>query len=212
MPNIETMPLKIYIRNKPLFLCSVLNDGLNTLIHRPDYIFMDELSNLAIKTMLKELALPEMSGGILYHSDLAALKKAVFHKFEVIQAGGGLVLNENKDVLMMFRRGFWDLPKGKLDEGETLENCALREVQEETGLRTLQLIKALTATYHTYEQGTHHILKESHWFLMEATSSETLIPQTEEDITEIKWVPQSELPQYKENTYPSIMEVLQFLK
>lgn len=206
------MTLKIYIRNKPLYLCSVVDDSMTALIHRSDYIFIDELSTLAIKTMLRELTLPEINGGVFYHEDLEALQKAVFKKFELIKAGGGLVLNEKKEVLMMFRRGYWDLPKGKMDDGESIETCAVREVQEETGLKTLARIKPLTLTYHTYEQGTHHILKESHWFLMEAQSTETIIPQTEEDITEIKWVPQNDLPQYESTAYPSIVDVLQLLR
>jgi len=110
---------------------------------------------------------------------------------------------------MIFRRGFWDLPKGHIDEGETLEACAIREVQEETGIQALEIIKPLTITYHTYEQGAHHILKESHWYLMSTPADSQLIPQTEEDIEQIEWVASEKLEAYIAKAYPSIRNVIQ---
>ncbi len=204
------MYLKIYINNKPLYLCDELNDPLNLLIHNPDNVFIDELDSHAVKTMLREMQQPKIETGIFLHNDIEKLKKAFFKKFEIIQAGGGLVQNEHKEILMIFRRGFWDLPKGKLDEGETLEECAVREVKEETGLKTIQLKKLLTVTYHSYNLGTHHILKESHWYNMRGNSAEQLVAQTEEDIHEIKWVKKEDLPLYTHLTYPSILDVLAF--
>jgi len=118
------------------------------------------------------------------------------------------VLNDENEALLIFRRGKWDLPKGKLDKGETLEECAVREVMEETGLNSVQLISALTITFHTYHQGTKFILKESHWYTMKAASEQTLVPQTTEDITEIRWVKKEELKDYFENAYPSVVDVL----
>jgi 8-oxo-dGTP pyrophosphatase MutT (NUDIX family) len=113
---------------------------------------------------------------------------------------------------MIFRRGKWDLPKGKLDKGETLEQCALREVEEETGLSGVQLSKPTTITYHTYDEFGKHILKESHWFKMKYTSDKKPVPQQEEDITKIEWVHQDDLELYMENTFGTIKEVLSFLK
>ncbi len=109
---------------------------------------------------------------------------------------------------MIFRRGKWDLPKGKLDEGESLAECAKREVKEETGLHQVEVGKPLEITYHTYVQFGKHILKESHWYAMKATGTEKLLPQTEEDITEIKWVQKSDLKNYQSNTFPTILQVL----
>lgn len=202
------MQYKIYINNKPLYLCNESDENLTQLMHRPDNIFIDELDTHTVKSMLKELSLPEIKTGIFYHNDIEALKRAFFKKFEIIKAGGGYVTNENDAILLIFRRGFWDMPKGKLDEGESIEECAVREVREETGLRHIQLQNPLIITYHTYEQGTHHILKESHWFTMKAKSSEPLRTQTEEDITAIKWVAKNELPGYETKAYPSIADVL----
>lgn len=206
------MHIKIYINNKPLYLCNELDEKLTSLIHNPDNVFIDELDAHTVKTMLHELQLPEIKTGIFLHEDLDKLKKAFLKKFEIIQAGGGLVQNEKGDVLMIFRRGFWDLPKGKLDKGETMEECALREVEEETGLKNVRLHQLLTITYHSYEQGTHHLLKESHWYSMTAKSHDKLVAQTEEDISDIKWVKKEELVLYAKMTYPSILDVLEFAK
>ena len=119
---------------------------------------------------------------------LHEFKKDFFKKFTLIQAAGGLIRNEKDEILLIFRRGKWDLPKGKLDTGETLEECAVREVEEETGLKKIKLISPLIITYHTYHEGARFVLKESHWYSMTVRGKQTLIPQTEEDIHEIKWV------------------------
>ena len=123
-------------------------------------------------------------------------------------AAGGLVQNDKEEMLMIFRRGKWDLPKGKLDKGETLEKCAIREVQEETGLQKIKLIAPLLITYHTYHEGTRFILKESHWYKMKAGNDEKLIPQTEEDIEEIRWVPGSEAKKLFPKCFPSVVDVI----
>ena len=112
---------------------------------------------------------------------------------KIIQAGGGLVENEKGEVLFMYRRGKWDLPKGKLDPGESLEDCAIREVKEETGIRKLELQRFLMVTEHNYQERGSRFLKETHWWLMKADSNQPLIPQAEEEITELKWIGKSEI-------------------
>jgi 8-oxo-dGTP pyrophosphatase MutT (NUDIX family) len=131
-------------------------------------------------------------------------------KKKIIVAGGGLVFNEHNDLLMIFRRGFWDLPKGKLDEGETIEACAVREVQEETGLQKVQIHELIGITEHLYldKYLSKQVIKQSHWYLMTTNSSQVLIPQTEEDITDIKWVSTTDLPNYLAKSYPSIVEII----
>jgi 8-oxo-dGTP pyrophosphatase MutT (NUDIX family) len=128
---------------------------------------------------------------------------------KIIEAAGGLVFNKQQELLMIFRRGFWDLPKGKVDKGETLEQCAVREVMEETGLQHIHLDEFLTTTYHTYHQNGDIILKPSHWFKMVSALNESLVPQTEEDITEIKWVSKTEVQQLKEHMYPTIKRLVE---
>jgi len=136
------------------------------------------------------------------------LKSSFFKHFTLIKAAGGLVKNKKGEILLIFRRGKWDLPKGKLDDHETIEQCAKREVQEETGLHELETGKLIEITYHTYVEFGKHILKESHWYAIKATGNEKLIPQTEEDITEIIWVKKEDLKNYFSNTFPAIIEIL----
>lgn len=206
------MHLTIYFGDKPVFLCDDIDDQIREFMHHPDAVFIDEVSQPAIKSLLHEIAKPEFHAGVLYNQDLNELKKIFFKQFQLVQTGGGLIINENKEVLLIFRRGKWDLPKGKLDKGETLEECALREVEEETGLNGVKLGKPLTITYHTYTEFGKHILKESHWFKMKGNSNKPLTAQTEEDITDIRWVNKADLSAYTSNTFPTIIEVLGFLK
>ena len=127
-----------------------------------------------------------------------------------IVAAGGLVINEKNEILFIFRRQHWDLPKGKLDEGETIEACAVREVQEETGLKKVEIVSFLCKTYHEYFDKwiNEDVIKESWWYLMKSDSSEVLIPQTEEDIEKIIWVDESVVGFYLNSSYPSIKQVL----
>ncbi len=127
---------------------------------------------------------------------------------EIIEAAGGMVLNTQGEILMIYRRGFWDLPKGKIESGETTEICAIREVQEETGIKSLEIIEKLQVTYHTYTLGNKTILKPSHWFKMIHTDNEKTIPQAEEDITEIRWMNQKEVTTILNKSYESIRELL----
>jgi 8-oxo-dGTP pyrophosphatase MutT (NUDIX family) len=127
-----------------------------------------------------------------------------------IIAAGGLVLNEAGELLMIFRRGKWDLPKGKLDKGESIEHCALREVMEETGLERVALAGLISIGHHEYfdQYVNADVIKETHWFLMKAPGDQQLVPQTSEDILEIKWVEKNALKTYLENTYPNIIDVI----
>lgn len=132
-----------------------------------------------------------------------------------ITAAGGIVINNNHELLMIYRRGFWDLPKGKLDEGETIEECALREVQEETGVSQLTLGKLVDITYHDYYDKylETDATKETYWYEMKTNANEKLVPQTEEDIEDIRWVTRNEIEAYLEESYTNIQEVVKkFMK
>jgi len=125
-----------------------------------------------------------------------------------IVAGGGIVQNEEGKILFQFRRGKWDLPKGKLDEGETIEECAIREVEEETGLRNIALGQLIGITSHNYTEKRKDIEKETHWFAMKVSGKQNLEPQLEEDITELRWVAKDELEDYLSNTFANIVEIV----
>ncbi|MFT3750568.1 MAG: NUDIX domain-containing protein [Agriterribacter sp.] len=202
------MVLKIYFDDKPVFLCDEINSTIEAHRHHPDAIFIDEITTPAIKSLLHEIAKPDFHSGILYSEDIERLKKMFWKHFTVIKAAGGLVKNEKGDSLMIFRRGKWDLPKGKLEEGEDLEACAIREVEEETGLKKVSVQHFLLTTYHTYNDFGKHILKESYWYLMNASSNQSTTPQTEEDIFEITWVNQETVREKLRNTFPSIKDVI----
>ena len=202
------MYLKVYFNDKPLFLCDALNAEINAYAHHDDAVYIDEFSAPAVNSMIHEMRQEKVHAGIFLHSPLEELRKAFWKKFILIKAGGGLVKNEKGEVLFMFRRGKWDLPKGKQDDGETMESCALREVREETGLKDINLEKPLLVTWHTYDDSGKHILKETHWFTMRAGGEQALLPQQEEQITELKWVAKKDFPAMLSNTFPSIVDVI----
>lgn len=205
------MVYSIYFNDKPVFLCDEITEEINEYKHHPDAVYIDEVSPHAIKSLLHDIVKPDCHAGIIYNEDIKSVKELFFKQFTLVYTGGGLVTNEKGEVLLIFRRSKWDLPKGKLDKGETLEQCAVREVEEETGLTGIQLGEALTTTYHTYIEFGKHILKESHWYKMTVSSSHRLSPQTEEDITDIRWVNKDALSNYMSNSFPTIVAVLKHL-
>lgn len=141
-------------------------------------------------------------------SNLSSLWADFQTLFKIQEAAGGLVFNPKGEVLSIFRRGYWDLPKGKMEKGETREQSAVREVQEETGLNVVSIIRPLTTTYHSFRnKKDERILKISYWYEM-STQEHTLIPQTEEDIEKIEWLSVSELENHRKPIWGNILEVL----
>ena len=128
--------------------------------------------------------------------------------YKYIEAAGGFIKNENDEYLFIFRRGKWDLPKGKLEKGETPEIAAIREVQEETGLQFVKGKALRCTTWHTYDTYGEPVLKQTFWFNMETSKNQPSKPQTEEDITELQWLPESDFSKVLENTFPSIAMVM----
>lgn len=133
--------------------------------------------------------------------------------FAVITAAGGIVTDEQNRLLFIFRRGKWDLPKGKIEADETIAEGAKREIEEETGLKAIFLQEKITVTYHLYTMHNEWVLKPSHWFHFIANNTEGLTPQTAEDITDLRWFAANELDIPKANTFENIIKVLEaFLK
>ncbi|MEE2700517.1 MAG: NUDIX domain-containing protein [Bacteroidota bacterium] len=129
--------------------------------------------------------------------------------YVMIEAAGGVVYNQKGEVLMIFRNGKWDLPKGKLEVEETIEQCAIREVIEESGVANLSITKKLKDTYHTYELKGEAVLKRTYWFEMFTDFNGELVPQTKEGITKVFWVNKKEIADKLKCSYPNIVELLQ---
>lgn len=200
--------LKIYFNNKPLFITKQITKDLEEYLHHEETVFIDEFNIHTVKAMLHEMELSKIHAGVFLHDDVEEVLKAFKKKLVLIKAAGGLVHTADDNLLLIYRRGKWDLPKGKLNDNEEMENCAVRETKEETGLVNVEIEKTLCITYHTYHEEGKHILKESHWFLMKAQKQNNLLPQLEEDIEKCEWVPVDQLAAYMENTHASILDVV----
>lgn len=152
------------------------------------------------------------TGGMLrslsvYGDDARAIRSHLFAGYKTVKAAGGLVMNSAKDVLMIYRNGMWDLPKGKIEPGEKVPQAAVREVVEETGIMPPEIVKKLMKTYHTYVIEGHKILKITHWFLMRSNAF-AFTPQIAEGIALVQWVNASELEVKYNQTYQNIRDVL----
>lgn len=126
---------------------------------------------------------------------------------EYIKAGGGLVRNKKGEILFIFRKGKWDLPKGKIEKGETIKEGAHREVMEECGIHQLKIRDKITSTYHAYEMKKKSVLKKTNWYLMYSEATE-FTPQEEEDITKVRWIKEDKLDKVYKNTYRNIKKLL----
>jgi len=155
------------------------------------------------KHALNELIFQSNAQLYLYDADLKNMWTSFKNLFKVIEASGGIVKNDKDHILFIFRHGKWDLPKGKIELDESREEAGIREVEEECGLHEIKLLNYFETSYHIYKEQEEEILKVSYWYQM--YSEETLlIPQTEEGITDLAWVSQTEIPILLQNTYPNI--------
>lgn len=200
---------KIYINETPLQLLS--EEEKDQLVPAGESYLLTRYHGLA-KLLLSYVDMLEKTDRYkavsLYHSDVDQLFADLQTHYKIIEAAGGIVYNSKGEILFIFRRGFWDLPKGKLDPGESPEQAAIREVQEETGLKTLVLGERLPNTYHTYRDGKNRrVLKRTYWFKM-TTPEEALVPQTEEDIEEACWLSMPAFRQKDGRIYASLADLL----
>lgn len=198
----------IFLNNKPFILT---NSGEQLLRKKPitaGFLYLKGAFARNFRLAQKHLEKPLNLGVIIEDISIEALLAELHTNYPEIHAGGGVVCNQDEDVLMIFRRGKWDLPKGKLDDGETIEECAIREVMEETGLSKVELGLKIKDTYHIYARDGQQFLKTTHWFQMKADRSQPLIPQQEENILEAKWIAQKNLGLCLHLSYEAIKEVL----
>ncbi len=153
-----------------------------------------------------------VEGELVFRSaDPQWLFRFIASHFEPAEAAGGLVKNEQNQLLFIFRQGKWDLPKGHCEKNETVEETALREVEEECGIEQLKIICPLPTTYHVYElKKDRWIIKKTWWYLMHSSSRKKPRPQSSEQIESAQWFKKENLEKVFENTYGSVKEVVSY--
>lgn len=198
---------KVFINDKAVFFC------------RENDIPANVANSMVVKTPSQE----EMKGSFLEFTDVSlhdslifTCKKNVEHlfakfisHFRYLEAAGGVVRNVKNERLFIFRFQKWDLPKGKLEKAETPELAAIREVTEETGLSCPEILAELPSTYHIYEHKGKLVLKKTFWYAMRYSGNEHPIPQTEEKITEARWIRPKEYELITGNTYTSLHDLIE---
>jgi len=128
--------------------------------------------------------------------------------FSNIAAAGGVVKNADEHMLMIYRNKHWDLPKGKMERGESPDETALREVEEECGVKELEIVKELPSSYHVYFLKGKECMKHTYWFEMSCKDTAAPKPQKEEGIEEAKWMSKKEVKEIKMKIYPSLLEII----
>ena len=151
---------------------------------------------------------------VILNKDYGKLWNSFKSQLTEIPAAGGLVMKDDHSLLFIKRLGVWDLPKGKIEKNETPESAAIREVEEECGVKGLKIIKQLGSTFHMYRSpylnfADNLVLKETKWFLMNCENDQSLVPQVEENIEEVRWFAIDELDKVMNNTYLSLREFMQ---
>ena len=149
---------------------------------------------------------------ILTANKYEKLRKKFKQIYITVDAAGGLVINEKGEGLFIYKRGKWDLPKGKLESDETIKEAAIREVEEETSVSKVKIVKHLCQTKHTYRtKSGKRAIKRSQWYLMKAPNQK-VSPQAEEDIEEVKWIKPASFETNQANLYTNLVKVLRKYK
>ncbi|KIX22955.1 NUDIX hydrolase [Flavobacterium sp. 316] len=187
---------KVFVNDKPLFLTNKVQKEVNF------QIFL--LESIDIKKLIVKMFQNKIEKAFLYHPDEKLIMKTLKAKIPVVKAGGGLVYNEKGEVLFIFRNGKWDLPKGGTEKNETIEETAMREVEEETGVSGLSVVKKLEKTYHVFKRNGHYKLKQTYWFEMKSTFKGLPKGQEDEGIEKVEWVEPERIPELLENSYENI--------
>jgi 8-oxo-dGTP pyrophosphatase MutT (NUDIX family) len=187
---------KVFVNDKPLFLT-------NKISKETDFqLFL--LESVDIKQLIVKIFQNKIHQAYLYHPDEKEIMKTLKAKIPVNKAGGGLVYNKKGEVLFIFRNGKWDLPKGGTEKGETIEDTAMREVEEETGVNLLRITNKLQKTYHVFKRNGVFKLKITHWFEMQSDFEGTPQGQLDEGIEKVVWFKPEDIPEALKNSYENI--------
>ncbi|MCL5247070.1 NUDIX hydrolase [Cellulophaga sp. 20_2_10] len=187
---------KVFVNELPLILTNKLSD----IADNKYFLLNGEAINEAIKALSKN----KLPKAYIYHPNKEEILKKFAKNIPIVVAGGGVVTNDAGKVLFIYRNDKWDLPKGKLDKGETIEDCAIREVEEETGVQGLKIENLLKITYHIFKRNGKYKLKEVHWFAMNTSYEGELTGQKEEGIEKVKWKGPGKIAKALENSYANI--------
>ncbi len=187
---------KVFVNELPLILTNKLSETANG-----DYFL---LNGNAIQEAIDALRKKKLKEAYIYHPNHEEILKKFTNKIPLEVAAGGVVTNKKGKVLFIYRNDKWDLPKGKLDESETIEECALREVEEETGVKKLKIENVLQTTYHVFKRNGTYKLKEVHWYAMKTSYKGKLKGQKNEGIEKVKWKGPKKIQKALQNSYINI--------
>lgn len=187
---------KVFVNDSPLILTNRLSENVNG-----NYFL---LNGTSIKDAINALMKNKLEEAFIYHPNNEEILKKFTKKIPLVIAAGGIVTNKEGKVLFIYRNDKWDLPKGKLDKGETLEECAIREVMEETGVTDLTIENFLRTTYHVFKRNGKYKLKEVHWYAMKTTYDGKLKGEKKEGIVKVKWKGPRKIKKALENSYTNI--------
>ena len=187
---------KVFVNDKPLFLT-------DEIVKETDFqLFL--LESADIKQIIVKIFQNKIQKAYLYHPDEKEIMKTLKTKIPIQKAGGGLVYNNKNQVLFILRNGKWDLPKGGIEKGEAIEDTALREVEEETGVNGLMITQKLQKTYHIFKRNGQFKLKVTHWFEMKTDFDGIPQGQVEEGIEKVVWLSPEEITEALKNSYENI--------
>lgn len=187
---------KVFVNEAQLILTNKLSDIANN-----KYFLLNQKS---IKEAIELLSNKKLTIAYIYHPNNEEILNKFTKKIPLVVAAGGVVTNKEGKVLFIYRNNKWDLPKGKIDKGETLEECALREVAEETGVQELKIENMLKVTYHIFKRNGRYKLKEVHWYAMKTSYKGELVGQADEGIEKVRWKGPHKIAKALENSYTNI--------
>lgn len=187
---------QIFVNDKPIIL--------TTQVEKEDGFKNYLLSTVNIGKVIRELNTTSLKSARLIGANEEKLLKKFLKLLPNVVAGGGKVYNRKNKILFIYRNDKWDLPKGKAEGSETIEQTAIREVEEETGVNGLTITKPLPTTYHIFKRNGKHKIKITYWYEMKTTFDGKLYPQENEGITKVEWLDASESIQALENSYANI--------
>jgi 8-oxo-dGTP pyrophosphatase MutT (NUDIX family) len=186
----------IFVGSKPIILTTEIKKETNFKSFLLKTVNIGKVIKLLNTTSLKEVH--------LVHHNPKTLLKHFLKLLPVVYAGGGKVFNSAGEVLFIYRNDKWDLPKGKTEKNESIEETAMREVEEETGVNGLSVTKELPTTYHIFKRNGTHKIKVTYWFEMKTSFKGELFPQENEGITKVKWLDKDDAEKALENSYANI--------